>query len=164
VNPTELLEQFRAVLNRQGLTRASGRGWFALDGEFNSETKKFCLHLHGVTIGEMTGVIRKVRKLPKFRKGGVEHLGKQVTKRPIVGKHHTYGHLARLMTYVLKPACWQTNEFINSDGDIKRSKWSRMPDHATAAWLLWIDKWSVNDLSQIFGLRVVNRKLVATGW
>lgn len=163
IDPRQLLESFRADLNRIGLKGTGGVGWFALDAEYDPEGRRFRLHLHGITTGKMTKMLEGLCSLRRYKLPDVEHVGQRQGPPPVHKRRYKSNPIPKTLTYVMKLSCWKTITFENAAGKQVRGKYRRMPDRAHALWSLWIDQWTVNDVSQLFGMRVRGRRLYASG-
>jgi hypothetical protein len=147
------------MLNRNGLKSACGVGWFVIDGEYDSEKGLLCLHLHRVTTGGITDVVEQPRELSKFQSYTSLRLAKPVKRTPIKCQMVDASELPQTLAYVLKPAWWRRDSFVNKKGEIKHCKRRALPDEVQARWLLWMNRWTVNDISMLFGMFVVDRQL-----
>lgn len=62
VDPRKLMAQIRTDLNRAGGDQATGWGFFFLHGEFESVSRRYVPHVHGVVVGDMIDVIDNLAK------------------------------------------------------------------------------------------------------
>lgn len=160
IDPRRLLEPYRADLNRCGLARADGFAFFGLHGEYNSLTGMFDLHLHGVYVGAVEDVLRALRKRPKYQPAIIECQGARkkvnrvkVSTRPMKAMPHP-------ITYTLQ-SWWPRRDTFVAGGKVKRSKArKRIPHFPHALWLLWMDRWTVSDLTLMVRMRVTTKGLV----
>lgn len=160
IEPRRLLEPYRADLNRCGLARADGFAFFGLHGEYNSLSGMFDLHLHGVYVGAVEDVLRALRKRPKYQPAIIECQGARkkvnrvkVSTRPMKDMPHP-------ITYTLQ-SWWPRRDTFVAGGKVKRSQTrKRIPDFPHAMWLLWMDRWTVSDLTLMVRMRVTTKGLV----
>ncbi|MCO5792676.1 MAG: hypothetical protein HEQ21_07640 [Blastomonas sp.] len=160
IDPRRLLEPYRADLNRCGLARADGFAFFGLHGEFNSSTKMFDLHLHGVHVGGVEDVLRALRKRPKYQPAIIECQGARKTVNRVKVSTRPMKDMPHPITYTLQ-SWWPRRDTFVAGGKVKRSKGrKRIPDFPHAMWLLWMDRWTVSDLTLLVRMRVTKRGLV----
>jgi len=160
IDPRRLLEQFRADLNRCGLARADGFAFFGLHGEYNSLTGKFDLHLHGVHVGGIGDVLGAMRKRPKYQPAIIECQGARKKVNRVKVSMRPMENMPYPITYALQ-SWWPRRDTFVAGGKVKRSKArKRIPDFPHAMWLLWMDRWTVSNLTLMVGMRVTKKGLV----
>lgn len=161
VDPRRLLEQFRADLNRCGLSKTDGFAFFGLHGEYNSLTGKFDLHIHGVYAGGIGDVLQALRKRPKYRPVVIEHEGARKKVNRVKVSTRPMENMPYPITYVLQSWWPRRDTFIDGEkGKMKRSSRKRIPHSPHARWLLWMDRWTVSDLTLMVRMRVTKKGLV----
>lgn len=57
------------MLNRRGASTADGFFYAAIHGEFDPTSERYRLHLHGISGGQMTGVVKDLRKGRSLKSG-----------------------------------------------------------------------------------------------
>lgn len=154
-NPRRLLKAFLSVLNRLGLRRAGGYLFVAIHGEFDEATGLFHLHLHGVADQQMLAIIDRLRKLPNFRcrrSKGDTKLRVRIGRKPLT-------NLPYPLTYILQsywPRRWRgTIEGVTRRGTVRH----RIPEPFHTVLLLWLDRWSLTDITLLVGLSAGPRGL-----
>ena len=159
IDPRRLLEQFRADLYRCGLSKADGCAFFNLHGEYNSATGMFDLHIHGVYSGGIAPVLQRLSKRPKYEPAVIELDGaRKVVNRVKVSKRAMQG-MPYPITYVLQ-SWWPMRYTFVAGGKVKRTGRKRIPHFPHAKWLLWMDRWTVSDLTLMVRMRVTKQGLV----
>jgi hypothetical protein len=137
---------------RVGSSEATGWLIAFLHGEFNPTTKSYQLHFHGVAADDMIDVVDALRHRRKYRSGGGVRFRVQIKRKPPTTLPH-------LLTYLLqsfwdsKPMRGKTQKF--SGPGRKR----RIPEPYHAQHLLWLDRWTVDDLCIRINIGIKNNKL-----
>lgn len=168
-DPAKMLERFRAQLNRSGASKASGFIFCGIHGEFEPNEKMFRLHIHGIAGGAMLKVIDRLRKLDDFKS----------IRRDVAAGNHRVFHRVQIkktpltnlpspLTYTLQSfwparAIWTDDATVSSKPGRRRQRQKRRltePYHTD--FLLWIDRWTIKDLTLLIGLRVTKFGLKAT--
>jgi hypothetical protein len=163
-NPKLLLKALLAALYRCGANNAKGWIFAGLHGEWDSIGKVYRLHVHGFADGELVGVIDRLRELPNYETrrylddGSLNPVYRRVrvSRKPLE-------HLPLPITYRLQ-SYWPAKALVISD-DGKRVRARRKkrivePQHSQV--LLWLDRWSISDLTLMVGLRVTRTGLIQT--
>lgn len=154
VDPNQLLEVFRADLNRCCIKDVGGFAFFALHGEYNEVTSLFDIHIHGIVSGNMTPVFDRLRKRPKYRSYQDEQEGVKQRIHRVVVTDKPLTNLPAPITYVMQ-SWWPAKETYIKDGKtLRRRSRKRIPDFPHLLWLLWMDCWDISDLTLMMGMRV----------
>ena len=154
-DPKAELEGFRSLLNRLGAGQADGYLFACIHGEFDPTTGLFHLHLHSLAGGEMLVVLSRVRKLPAYRsrRGAGEKQKVKIGSQPL-------DNLPYPLTYIVQsswPSRWRGEVRGKSvRGEIR----GRIPEPFHTAYLLWLDRWSLQDITLMIGLYVGRNGLV----
>lgn len=164
--------QFGARLN-QALDRALARvvpkdrprtGWsvYFLEAEYQVADDLFRFHYHGWATGDELRAIERLRKTRAYHspnpktgedRDPVRHRIKR-TRKPLYD-------LTGLCIYPLKD--WRARLTpTNQAGNRDRSWPVPIPAHLMPIEWLWRDQWSLQDMSVMRGLRVINGKLTTT--
>ncbi len=148
---------FRAQLLHYGSDEADGYLFAGIDGEFYEPEGVFRLHYHGLAAGGMIDVVERLRGCRKFKPTGVTKSGKRRTvlqMKKVKDQPEPY-------TYSMKSS-WFVNSFKCSEtGKEKRLRTPhRIPNPHQARYLHWLDKWRLEDLTVMVGLRVEKEGLV----
>ncbi len=148
----------RGLLRSYGGADANGYLFAGLHGEYVKTTNKFRLHVHGIAYGEMIDVVDELRHSPKMRgypkpaKGQVKAKRKtavRINRLPMTNRPKYY-------TYTLQ-SYWPSRVYEDpKTGEEIRGRRGRIPDPHHTAYLLWLDRWRVEDLSLLMGLRVTD--------
>ncbi|MBJ7438983.1 MAG: hypothetical protein JHD35_08180 [Sphingopyxis sp.] len=150
----KLLTALRQALRRKGANRASGWLFAFIDGEYDSASDTFRLHVHGLASGEMIDVVKRMkgtRNLQPFSKSKREG----AVRRPVLSQKITTTPI-RAATYVMK-SHWGERPFFQGEGlTPKRPRGKRRIDHIQpfVEHLLWLDQWRLQDLALLIGMSV----------
>jgi len=151
-NPNELLECFRADLNRNGAVDADGFLFAALHGEYNPHDECFHLHLHCVVSMGMIEVVEKLRKIERGRLQKTPNLNKQ--RPPIRIDSFPLYNLPEPISYCCK-SYWQMKGYDDPlSGELKRGKGRRIPEPWHSLYLTWLDQWKLEELTLMMKLSV----------
>ncbi|WP_162888220.1 hypothetical protein [Sphingomonas mesophila] len=150
VDPRDLINRFRSTLNRAGGGKAEGFLIGAIHGEFDEGSALFDLHVHGAADREMLGVVDRLRHLPNYRCRRDEG-----NERPrVVIRRKALSNLPYPLTYIFQsswPKRWRGEvEGANRRGTVRH----RIPEPYHTIQLLWLDQWSLNDISLLMGAYV----------
>lgn len=151
VQDPELLKQrFRAALNRLRVGEPSGYLWACLHGEFNANTGRFEVHIHGVAEGAMLGLVDELRRLPQYRQRKADG---HKSPRVVVGRK-PLTNLPYPLTYTVQsywPYRWRgVIDAVERRGKVRH----RIPDPCHTQLLLWLDRWRLEDLTLMTGMSV----------
>ena len=148
----KLLERIRQVLLRYGA--GDRKGWLIgfLDGEFEPESKVFVLHFHALATKNYAEVLSRARKGKLFR--SQREACDQRVRSPIrINKNLT--NLPRLTGYLAKsfwPERFRTVTPTGSSIHERRKRRIGEPFHSE--YLLWLDRYQIQDLCLTLGLSV----------
>lgn len=157
-----MMTGFRTDLYQAGASAELGWLIAFIHGEFDPVAKVFRLHIHGLASRSMVPVLDKLRKLPRYKSMKALPDGSPcpvntrvwITRKPLT-------NLPMPITYLLK-SYWPSRPiFFTDDGKrIRARKQQRIaePHHSQA--LLWMDRWTVADLSLMIGLRATRTGLI----
>lgn len=155
VNPQRLCAAFRSDLNRHGAKSADGYLIAFIDGEYEPETDIFRLHFHGLVAGGMIGVLNGLREKPKYRTKRRKHDSWET--RSLQRIKISRGPLTAMpdpITYLLK-SFWSSRWEGPIDGTMRRqNRKCRIKEPRHSELLLWLDRWSLQEITLIMGLRV----------
>ena len=164
VDPRRLLEAFRTDLYRAGVKAIDGWLFAYLHGEFDPIAKVYRLHLHIALTKSMAPVLDRIRTMGNYKSmrllpdGSPSPVFRRVwiRRKPLV-------NMPEPVTYVVQ-SFWPARP-IHIDGNGKRSRLRqkgavREPYHSQV--LLWLDRWKVEDLTLMVGLRVTKAGLIRT--
>jgi hypothetical protein len=164
VNAILLMAAFRTALYKVGAAAATGWIFLYLHGEFDPVAKVYRLHVHGIAYGGMVQVVDRLRTLPNYRTarwlpdGSPSPVYRRVrmTRKPL-------NRLPRPLTYLVQ-SFWPARAlWVSDDGRHRRARQKRrLPEPYHSQVLLWLDKWSIDDLTLMIGLRVTKTGLTQT--
>jgi hypothetical protein len=146
--PRRFLEAFRLDLYRSGARDVGGYLFAAIHGEFDPESERFQLHLHGLAAGRMRHVIDQLRRRPKYRANQVDGAA-----RPVRRSHRPLHSTSYALTYLIQ-SWWPARRIGEvGDGEIRRSRGrQRIPEPFHSQYLLWLDRQRLSDLTLLFGI------------
>jgi hypothetical protein len=160
-SPFKLNREFRRELERAAAKVVEGgssncRGFLfaVLHGDFEKRSKLFQPHWHLVATGDWVPVVEHLRTVKAY----------QPTERvrtPIRARRK-FDDLAYALTYLMKlywPSKWQGK--VSGQKTERRSrKPQRIPEPHHSRLLLWMDRWSIQDLVLTMNVRVGKSGLV----
>ena len=150
LNPSDLINSIRSALNRVGAGKTSGFLIFSIHGEFDASSGLFYLHVHGLADSPMLAAIDRLRKRPKYR------------RRRSKGEKRTRVRLGRIaltnlpypLTYIYQSS-WPKRWRGEIDGvEYRGGKRHRIPEPYHTILLLWLDRWSLRDITLMMGMSV----------
>ena len=156
-DPRRLLDRLRGQLKRAGSGDADGFLIASIHGEFDPEEKIYRLHAHGFAAGGMIGVLDGLRTLPAYRPRPSVTVPMQIRRKPLDNLPYPLG-------YPFK-GYWPSRRIgpVGDTGTIKRQRGHhRIPEPYHSQVLLWLDRWSVADMTLLMNLRVGPAGLVAS--
>ena len=155
-NPRKLIAQARSQLYRCGAKDADGFLIAFLHGEYEPHSDTFVLHLHGVVSCGMRDVVDRFKGRRNYR-----HLDEEGRKLPIKGVRRSRQALSNMpapLTYLLQsywPSRWKGQ---NAKGQsIRQRDKSRIPEPRHTEVLMWLDRWSLSDITLSIGVTWGNR-------
>lgn len=163
-DPRQLLNALRTALYAGGAAQANGWMIAFIHGEYDPIDGIFRIHVHGFACGEMAYVVDWLRKLPNYKTelypedGGVSPVYRRVRMT-----WKKLNNLPAPITYRLQSYWPAKANYISDDGSRTRAKRKRRiaePHHSQV--LLWQDKWKIEDLTLMIGLRVTKAGLKQT--
>lgn len=162
VAPADFLNPLRMDLYRCGVGKSTGAIFAGLHAEYEPQSEKLRVHSHMVALGDKARVIKGLRKLKAYRP--IVRTLQGVTKKvPAV-------RMSRMQEGDLfAPLSYPVQSFIPSRWEgVIAGKWRRQgykariaePEHTQV--LLWFDRWRLEDLTMLIGLRVTKQGLIMT--
>jgi hypothetical protein len=150
LDPRKLIDGFRRVLDRQRKGQPLGFLIAALHGEFDEDTELFDVHIHGVAEGSMLDVVDRVRDLPNYRC----RKAKGDKKARVVIGRKPLTNLPYPLTYPFQsswPKRWRGEiHGVEQRGNTRH----RIPEPHHTALLVWLDRWSLADITLLMGAYV----------
>lgn len=154
-DPEAEMQRLRSRLNRLDAKEADGYLFGAIHGEFNPLTNLFEVHIHGLARDGMLEVVDRLRTLPGYRsrKGPEERQKVKVGRKPL-------DNLPYPITYILQSS-WPTRCRGEVNGKIYAGEGrGRIPEPYHTALLLWLDRWSLPQITLMMGMRVGREGLI----
>ncbi|WP_125954904.1 hypothetical protein [Novosphingobium sp. MD-1] len=162
-DPRRLLGTLRSVLySRCRATDALGWIIAVIHGEHDPIEDVYRLHVHGLAYGDMVDVIDRLREVPNFRTEELLGTHKAVYRRVRMTRK-PLTNLPAPVTYLVQ-GFWPAKAlFISSEGKRKRGRTKRrIADPRHSEVLLWLDRWGIDDLTLMVGLRMTKTGLKQT--
>lgn len=158
LDPRKLIEKLRADLNRYGAVKADGWAVFGLHGDFENEREVYQIHFHAVAADGMIDVIERLRAARKYRRPADQRASNY---RPIWRSRKALTNLPGPLTYILKGFWSAKRRGLVASGEEKRNrKMSRIPEPFHTQVLLFLDRWSLEDIALLMKLGVGKRGFV----
>lgn len=150
LDPRDLINRFRRVLDRQRMGQPPGFLIAALHGEFDEDTGLYDVHLHGIADRPMLDVVHQLRNLPNFR---CRRADGDRQARVVIGRvpmtNLPYPLIYRFQGYW--PKRWNGQiDGVEERGTTRH----RIPEPYHTALLLWFDRWSLADITLLMGAYV----------
>lgn len=165
VDPVTLINGLRASLYGRGQA-GKAKGWLIafLHSEHDPVADVYRFHVHGAAYGGMVQAIERLRKLPNYRS---RHRLPDGSRSPVYRRvRRTWKPLVNIpepITYLLQ-SFWPARAlFISEDGKrIRVRQKSRIKEPRHSQGLLWLDRYRLEDLTLMIGLRVTKDGLKQT--
>jgi hypothetical protein len=135
--------QLRTHLNRADITQAQGFLVAHLHGEFEPTSQEYQLHYHGVCVGEKLVALNRLRNKQGYVRTSDIY-------RPIKVSAVNEKDAPRQLSYVIQ-SFWPGKVRL-PDGRRARSK-RRIREPYQSLYLLWLDRWTMTDLTLLNGFR-----------
>lgn len=144
----KMVNGFRSDLNRAGATSADGYLIAHIHGEFDTFSKVYRPHFHGLVAGDMTRVLDTFRDKPKYKSSNNERSSLRIRRKPI-------DDVPYALSYLLKGYWPATYCGPVSTGAVVRQNYvSRIPEPWHSEVLLWQNRWALEDITLMVGLQV----------
>ena len=157
-DPRQMMARLQSDLNRMGITAASGYVLAGLHAEFDVRREGYDFHYHLIAAGEKARLLRKLRKRGKYKarrkqpwEVGLKNCARvRISKKPLF-------NLPEPITYIAQSNYPHRPTKLHDDGTVTRSKFRyRIPEPFHTDWLLWMDRWSIDDITLLNGLEVTH--------
>lgn len=159
-DPAAFFKRFRNSLRRYGSREADGYIAGGLHCEFVPETRVFRFHLHLIAAGGMIDVIERMRKSPQLR-GYVDCLGDKVEVKRAIKIQRDLSNYPDPLTYAFQAFCPVRVFGSPGTGEMRGGR-RRIPEPYHSIYLLWLDRYRLEDLTILVGLRVTKAGLIVT--
>ena len=164
VDPKHLMRGLLVALYGRGAAMANGWIFAVLHGEWDPIGQVYRIHVHGFAYGEMVAVIDRLRTLPNY---ATQRYLKDGSLSPVYRRvrvtREKLTNLPEPITYRLQ-SYWPAKAlFISDDGARRRARRKgRIAEPHHSQVLLWLDRWSISDLTLMVGLRLTKTGLTQT--
>ena len=158
--PSLFLNRVRSLANYYGAGQAEGYLAAGLHSEFVPETEVFRMHIHAIAAGGMIDVVDTMRQSPMLR-GFTDILGEESVERRAVKIQRDLKNLPDPLTYAVQSFAPVRLWGSPGTGEM-RGKRRRIPEPYHSQYLLWLDRWRLEDLTLLIGLRVTASGLKLT--
>ena len=145
--------------------RANSRGWsiWFLDSDYLHEENVFLFHWHGFTTASETAAVDALRTMRKYQSPKQKREEERdLVKRRVRRTHQVLTDVGYLCLYVLKESWPSQPSARNQPGNRKRSYPRPLPQSLAPVERLFFDRWSIQDISVVRGLRVIEGYLRPT--
>ncbi|QYE35245.1 hypothetical protein KZX46_04385 [Polymorphobacter sp. PAMC 29334] len=160
-NAKKLLASFRTALNRCGARGADGWAIVVLHGEFDPGKCRFQIHLHGVVVGGMIDVVDCLGSRRRYASSRAHEQPDDGVYQRVRVSRKPLTNLPSPITYILQPFWPSRWSGDTGDGVINRQRTKhRIPEPYHTQYLLWLDQWSLSEISLLMKLRVQSGSLI----
>ena len=144
----KMVNGFRSDLNRSGAASANGYLMAHVHGEFDTFSKVYRAHFHGLVAGDMTRVLDTLRTKPKYKSVNNERSSLRIRRKPI-------DDVPYALSYLLK-GYWPATYCgpVSTGAVVRQSSVSRIPEPWHSEVLLWQHRWALEDITLMVGLEV----------
>jgi hypothetical protein len=154
LNLCKVQNQFRTHLNRAGVITASGFIAACLHGEFEPFGERYQLHFHGLCAGD------KVKALNRLR-GRQGYIRTAEVNWPL--KLYPLNNPPRQLSYLMQSFWPMKAQMLRPDGTYYRTRTkTRIKEPYHSLYLLWLDKWSIDDMWLLSGIRTTGGRMILT--
>ena len=173
-NLERILRQFREDLDRAKATfkrKLLQRGkpahkpwdgwiWAEIHGEHEPETDSFPIHVHGVATGDMIEVLDCLRRQRVYKRWAADG-DIPPAKRPVVLSRKRFFNLLSGIAYNSK-SYWPSKRLgLVKSGAVKKQRFhSRIQNPQHSHVLLFLDQWTLPQITLLYGLTIRNGRLV----
>lgn len=157
IEPGQLSAQVRSALFRAGLGGADGFLFVGLHGEYDPLTGRFQLHFHLYGVGGALDAVRRLCQQARYKPQMAANPDR--ARSPVQIRKAPLTHLPDPLTYLVQ-SWWPSRRRFNEDGTrVAKPRRERIPEPAHSEYLLWLDRWRLQDIVLMIGLRVINGRL-----
>lgn len=159
LDPRKLIKALRSALDRQRRGEPLGFLVAAVHGEFDEASGLYDVHLHGVADPRMLDVVDRLRDLPNYR---CRRARGDKAARVVIGRRR----LSNLPFPLMYPfqAYWPKRWRGLIDGvEYRGNVRGRIPEPYHTNLLLWLDRWSLADITLLMGAHVGRGGLILNG-
>lgn len=163
-DPRKRIRTLLAALYNAGAKAAGGWMIAFMHGEWDPVGKVYRLHVHGFAYGGIIDAIDRLRGMPNYRtKRRLKDGALSPVYRRVRLSRKKLRRLPFLATYRLQ-SYWPAKALIISDDGrrIRARRKRRIAEPYHSQVLLWLDRWRIEDLTLMIGLRVTKGGLRQT--
>jgi hypothetical protein len=164
VDPRKLMRAFRTDLYRAGIKELDGWLFAYLHGEFDPNAKLYRLHMHIACSKAVVPVLDRLRTMGSYKSTRLLPDGSpSPVFRRVWVRRKRLEKMPDPVTYVVQ-SFWPSRPiYIDENGNRSRLRQKgaiREPYHSQI--LLWLDRWTIQDLTLRVGLKVTRKGLIPT--
>lgn len=162
-DPRAMLNGFRNDLNTCPVSLRRGYLFAGIHGEFVDDPAIFRIHLHLQMSEDYIDAVDSLRHRSKYISWKVDpstECGMRKRTRITIAREELQ-NLPAPITYRLQ-SFWPVKEHEDEHGEAERSKRQRVPEPYHSLYLLWLNKWRLEELTLLMGLRVTTIGLKTT--
>ena len=155
-SPKRATNELRSDILRGAQGPHNGFLFASYHNEFDNLSQLFQGHFHLLVSGDYVDLVERMRKLKGYRPT-------EIVRTPILA-HRTITNPAHALTYLVK-SYWSQRPFLplGANGTAKRPRnGQRLDEPYHSEVLLWLDRWTLADLTLLLGMRVNKHGLVLT--
>lgn len=164
VDPKRLINNLTNALYRCGAGDADGYFIAGIHGEFEPNSGVIPVHIHAVVAGGMIDVVDQLRTKPSYRSRRIysNSANETVYQRVRISRQPLI-NLPDPTNYLLQSFWPQRFQGLNKFGNfIRQREKVRIPEPYHTQVLLWLDRWRLQDITMMIGMRVTNDGLKVT--
>lgn len=158
-DPVRMLANLRSLLWSRGADVARGYLELGIHCEYFEPSDEFHFHIHGIAAGEMVDVIDGLRAARQFKQIGTPGEKKP---RPNIQIKPITGNRPAPYLYTLQSFAPRRGYVDPITGEVHRGSKRRIPEPYHSLYLLWLDRYRIEDLVLLIGLRVTTKGLTVT--
>lgn len=154
-----MLRNLRSLLWSRGADKALGYLELGVHCEYFEPSDEFHFHVHRIAAGEMIRVIEGLRKTRQFHQDASAGEKKQ---RPNIKIQRPLNNLPAPYLYTVQSFAPRRGYVDPLTGEVLRGSKRRIPEPYHSLYLLWLDRYRIEDLVLLIGLRVTKTGLKVT--
>ncbi|MDE2171748.1 MAG: hypothetical protein KGJ57_20350 [Sphingomonadales bacterium] len=164
LKPKTLMSRLRHDLRRAGLADYPGFVFAGLDAEFDVNRQGYDMHYEVILCGPTREPFDLLREKPKYQGACVRAAAYGLPARPRVWiEAIDRATLPHPLTYAIKSHWNHVPTIPTDEGGMRRvSTKGRIPEPHHSAWLMWMDRQKINDLTLCMGMRPTKEGFMLT--
>ncbi|MCW2391919.1 hypothetical protein M2332_001617 [Sphingobium sp. B11D3A] len=161
--PERLLSRVRSDLYKVGANSKDCWMIGILHGEYERSSQTFLPHLHLAANPKMIEMIDRLRSLPNYSGSPIHDEAQTRVHHPIQVKRKPLTNLPVPLTYLAKSYWPARTQFKSASGKYQISTVKqKIPEPYHSMLLLWLDQWTMDDVTLLIGLRTSKAGLIRT--